>query len=141
MTVVTFLVPGDPQGKGRARSTRSGRHYTPGKTVAYEGLIAHAAAEVMQGRPLIDSACAVEIIALFGVPASWSAKRKAQALAGVIKPARKPDFDNIAKAVGDGINGVVWRDDSLAVDGSVSKRYADKPGLVVTVRTVGGVAD
>lgn len=135
---ITFFVPGEPQGKGRARSTRSGRHYTPAKTVAYEGLIAHAAANEMRGRSLIDSACAVDVCAWCSVPASWSAKRRAQALAGVIRPARKPDADNILKAVGDGINGVVWRDDSLAVDASVTKRYADKPGLVVSVRPIAG---
>lgn len=31
---VSFVVPGQPHGRARARSTRTGRHYTPQKTVS-----------------------------------------------------------------------------------------------------------
>ena len=46
-----FTVPGVPQGKGRARFG-NGRTYTPAKTVAYEGLIALAGQQAMEGRDL-----------------------------------------------------------------------------------------
>lgn len=136
---ITFFVPGEPQGKGRARSTRSGRHYTPAKTVAYEGLIAHAAAAAMGSRPPIESACEIIVVAYFGIPASWSKVKQQRAIDGVIRPAKKPDGDNILKAVADGLNGVAWRDDAQAVEVSISKRYSARPGLIVTVRPIGGV--
>jgi Holliday junction resolvase RusA-like endonuclease len=46
----------------------------------------------------------------------------------------RPDGDNILKAIGDGLNGVVWRDDSLIAQCSITKRYGDTPGAAITVR-------
>lgn len=40
-------------------------------------------------------------------------KRTADALAGYILPAVKPDADNLAKAALDACNGIIWRDDAL----------------------------
>ena len=68
------------------------------------------------------------------VPDSWPMARKAEALAGRLMPATKPDCDNLAKTVLDALNGVLWLDDAQVVDLSVSKRYAAEPHTVVTVR-------
>ena len=133
---VAFTVPGPPQGKGRPRIGKVGDHarmFTPAKTVAYEGLVAHAAQQVMAGRALILGACSVEMQITLPVPASWSKKRQAQALAGAIYPTTKPDTDNVVKAVFDGLNGVVWRDDVQAVDLFVRKRFGTTPGVHVRV--------
>lgn len=140
MSFVRFEVPGEPQGKGRARVGRGpgghARMFTPQKTVAYEGLIALAAQQAMEGRPPIDSACAVLIDAYCSVPRSWSKKKRAEALAGEVYPVSKPDVDNIAKAVGDGANGVVWVDDKLIADLRIRRRYAETPCLAVDVMTL-----
>lgn len=136
MNEIRFDVPGMPQGKGRARVGKVAGHarlFTPGKTVAYEGLIALAAKQAMAGRPPIEGPVAVRLRAVFPVPASWSKKRRAEALGGLIRPTGKPDADNIAKALGDGCNGVVWVDDSAIVDVSASKVYGERPGLYVVV--------
>lgn len=136
MNSVAFIVPGEPQGKGRARvGTVAGhaRMFTPQKTVAYEGLIAMSARQAM-GRTLpFDGACVVEVDAVFSVPQSWSKKKRADALAGVLRPTKKPDGDNVLKAVCDGINGVVWADDVQAVDQRVRKLYGERPELRVRV--------
>lgn len=133
--MITFVVPGSPQGKGRPRvGTISGRArvFTPAKTVAYEGLIAHAAQQAMAGRPLIDGpvSCAIAIDA--PIPASWSKRKQAAALAGELMPTTRPDLDNVVKAIFDGCNGVLWCDDAQIVDLSVRKRYAATPGVRVT---------
>ena len=133
---IAFTVPGEPQGKGRARVGKVGNHarmFTPAKTVAYEGLIAHAAALAMHGAAPLQDDCRLEVEIVCSVPASWSAKKRAQALAGSIRPAKKPDSDNVLKAVCDGMNGVVWRDDVQAVEGSWRKRYGQTPGVHVMV--------
>ncbi|MBI5255415.1 MAG: RusA family crossover junction endodeoxyribonuclease [Burkholderiales bacterium] len=149
--ICRFTIPGEPQGKGRARSAvlygRGGRpvmkdgrvivtHHTPDKTVAYEGLIAHEATLAMAGKPPVEMAVEVRIDIVCSVPASWSLRKTREALAGLIRPAKKPDPDNILKAVADGMNGVVWKDDVQAVDGSWSKRYGTTPGVTVTVMPV-----
>ncbi len=59
MTGVSFTVPGEPQGKGRAKIVKVGgfsRMATPQKTVAYEGLIAHAAHQAMAGAAPVEFA-------------------------------------------------------------------------------------
>lgn len=133
---VVFTVPGEPQGKGRPRIGRVGtqaRMFTPAKTVAYEGLVALAAQEAMQGRELITGPVLIELHILHGTPQSMSKKRKAAALAGELIPMKKPDTDNVLKAICDGCNGVVWKDDVQATDGVFRRRYSETPGVRVRI--------
>lgn len=128
--MIAFVVPGAPVGKGRPRATAIGgraRLYTPAKTVAYEGLVAMAAREAMAGRPLLEGAVALNVHVGCPIPASWSRRKQAQALAGEVMPTTKPDASNIVKAVEDGLNGVAWRDDVQIVDLQVRKRYSAVP--------------
>ena len=139
---VTFTVPGEPQGKGRARSCiRGGRvaTYTPQKTASYEGMIAISAQSAMAGRTPFDGACAVDLDIRVSVPASWSQKKRYMALNGLLHPTKKPDVDNVEKAIFDGMNGVVWRDDVQAVDVVARKRYAETPGVDVQVTEIAPV--
>lgn len=136
LTNIAFTIPGEPQGKGRAKIVKIGgfsRMATPAKTVAYEGLVAHAAQQAMAGAPPFIGPMALEVDAVFSVPASWSQKKRAQALAHYIRPTKKPDADNVLKAICDGMNGVVWRDDVQAVYTVVRKQYGDTPGVWVRV--------
>lgn len=133
---VAFTVPGEPHGKGRHRSCiRGGRiaTYTPTKTANYESLVALTAQAAMRGIAPIDGPCIVEMEILVAVPASWSAKKSSAALAGTIHPTKKPDIDNVEKAIFDGINGIVWRDDSQVVEVRTRKRYAETPCVRVSV--------
>lgn len=134
--MIRFTVPGEPQGKGRPRVGKVGPHvrmFTPAKTAAYEGLISHAAHLSMRGRPPLTGACRIELDVVCTVPASWSQRKQRQALAGELWPTKKPDADNVLKAVCDGINGVVWVDDTQAVIVAMRKRYGPTPGVTVVV--------
>ncbi|UXY55371.1 RusA family crossover junction endodeoxyribonuclease [Pseudomonas tohonis] len=138
--IVEFFVPGEPVGKGRPKTSarRVGdkvftKHYTPAKTVNYEGLIAHAGSQAMQARALIVGPVLVEMHMGLSIPQSMSKKRKALAVAGRVFPTKKPDMDNVIKAIFDGLNGVVWVDDVQVVDTVVRKRYAETPGVRVRV--------
>lgn len=130
--MIRFNVPGLPQGKGRARFG-NGRTYTPAKTVAYEGLIALAAEKAMDGRDLLEGPVYVTLSAFFPIPASWTKKRRTQATTGLLWHTSKPDGDNILKAVGDGLNGIVWKDDSQVAFSKVVKQYAETPRLEILV--------
>ena len=136
ITNVAFSIPGEPVGKGRARSTRSGRHYTPAKTVAYEGLVALAARQAMGASEPLSGPLAVEIDAVCTIPASWSKKRRQRALDGLDRPTTKPDIDNICKAIFDGGNGVAWIDDKQIVACMVHKLYGAVPSVHVRAALV-----
>lgn len=145
--MIAFTIPGAPQGKGRPRVGKVGAHarmFTPAKTVAYEGLIAHAAQQAMAGAPLLEDAAACNVFIDAPVPASWSQKKQRAALAGEVLPTTKPDADNVVKAIFDGCNGVLWRDDVQVVDLRVRKRYSATPCVRVEVwrvaQPLGGVA-
>lgn len=135
--MIDFIVYGAPHGKGRPRVGKVGQHarlFTPAKTLAYEGLVAHCGAAAMGSQPLIEGPVELRLLIDSQIPASWSKRKQAQALLGEILPATKPDVDNVVKAIGDGLNGVVWKDDSQVTDLIVRKRYAEKPQVRVMVR-------
>ncbi|MDG9784656.1 RusA family crossover junction endodeoxyribonuclease [Metapseudomonas otitidis] len=136
LRIIEFFVPGEPVGKGRPRlSTHAGlpRMHSTAKSIAYEGLIAHAGSQAMAGEALIEGPVLVEIYMGLSMPQSMSKKRRAQALAGLIFPTKRPDMDNVIKAIFDGLNGVTWVDDVQVVDSVVRKRYAEVPGVKVRV--------
>ena len=139
--MLTFTIPGAPVGKGRPRvTTRGGKFasmYTPEKTVNYEGLVAYSAKAAMAGAPLIDGPASVRLEIVCQIPASWSQKKRSAAIAGQVHPTTKPDIDNVEKAIFDGLNGVVWRDDVQVVEVSKRKRYGDTPCVQVTIVPIG----
>jgi Holliday junction resolvase RusA-like endonuclease len=131
---VSFIVPGHPFGKQRSRSTKSGRHYTPQETVRYENLVMMQAMQAMQDRPPVDIDVGLMFVAVFLVPDSWSAKKRAAALADEIRPTKKPDLSNIQKALEDGMNAVVFKDDSQITESGGSKKiYGEVPCVKVCV--------
>jgi Holliday junction resolvase RusA-like endonuclease len=135
-------------GKGRPKfSTRGGfvRAYTPAKTRSFENKIKAAAIKAMEGLVPLNEAIGLDIIACMPIPESWSAKKKAAALAGDIAPTTKPDWENIAKLT-DGMNlhpprfkgdrekrPIVWGDDAHVVCGRVIKKYDAHPRLTISV--------
>jgi Holliday junction resolvase RusA-like endonuclease len=134
---VTISLTGEPQGKGRARAFRRGNHighYTPEKTRTYEGMIRSAAMDAIGNKPPFEDPVEFVLRAIFPVPASWSGRKRERALLGEIKPAKKPDLDNIAKAWNDALNGVVYRDDALICRLTLEKRYGPQALVAVTVR-------
>lgn len=136
--MVHIVVYGAPQGKGRPRISKFGGVFTPAKTAAYESAVRFAAGQGMQGRPLFENPVGVKIRALFEIPASYTKKKKALAASGQMFPAKKPDIDNIQKAVLDGCNKVVWKDDAQIVKIEMTKEFSDKPRVEVEVYEMRG---
>lgn len=134
--LISFVVHGDPVGKGRPRITTRGgfvRSYTPDKTRDYECLVADIAHREMMNCGLMPTydAVKVEIDAHFPIPKSFSKKKHEQAIRDEIKPMVKPDLDNIAKAILDAMNKTVFIDDKQVVELIVRKFYTDeKEGFV-----------
>lgn len=67
------------------------------------------------------------------IPKGTSKRKMAQMLDNHIRPAKKPDWDNIGKIVCDALNNVAFRDDSQIVDGTVVKCYSEQPRIEVEI--------
>lgn len=131
-----FEVPGEPVGKARPRFTRHGHAYTPNKTRNYEREVIKAFRIAYPDHEPVGVPVALEIYAFFGVPESWSKRKREAALAGTTLPAKRPDWDNCGKAISDALNGRAYEDDALIVDASVQKRYASRPRVEVHIAEV-----
>lgn len=135
--MITFVVPGPAIGKQRPRVVRRGSAviaYTPKKTMDYERRVRAAAADVCR-RPL-DGPIRVIISVSIQPPKSWS---KAKAESEIVNSAwamRKPDLDNVAKAILDAMAGTCFRDDQQVVSLEISRRWGREDAVRVWVRTV-----
>lgn len=130
---VVIELAGVPIGKGRPRFSRKlGVAFTPAKTRVFESALRYAAQEAMNGRPPLEGAISVSIIASFPIPVSWSKKKKA-ALENFNHHTKRPDCDNIIKCL-DSMNEIVWRDDAQIAHSTIIKRYSDRPSLHISVR-------
>jgi Holliday junction resolvase RusA-like endonuclease len=141
--MITITLPGPPIGKGRPRfrvaRSKAGQQfvtaYTPAKTRAYERSLAWAGKAAMGGRKPLVGALRAAVEARMGVPSSWSAKKRDAALAGLIRPTGRPDYDNVAKTL-DALIGIVFVDDAQIVEAGVTKVYAEQPCLIVRIEEV-----
>jgi Holliday junction resolvase RusA-like endonuclease len=135
---ITIRLAGEPLGKGRPRiSTRNGmvRAYTPAKTRNYEAALRMAGQDAMAGRPPLEGAVSVLIVAALSIPDSMSKGKRLMALSGALHPTKKPDADNIFKVL-DGLNNVVWTDDKNIVQADFRKIYSAAPHLTIQVRAI-----
>lgn len=141
MTPVRVFIPGLPQGKGRPRlrvvTGKDGQAfasaYTPAKTRIYEGIIATAGSAAMNGAPPLQGPLMLAFVARLPVPQSWPSWKREAALLDSVLPTTKPDLDNLAKALLDGLNEVVWRDDVQVVEVRARKVYSETPGIDLEV--------
>ena len=122
--VVEFIIPGEPQGKGRPRFTKTGHTYTPDATREYEQRVKWAfrtqcrAVVFDEKTPLMLS-----VHAYMERPKSASRITRQLMGAGKLRPLKKPDWDNIGKIVADALNGIAYHDDAQIVDANVHKYY------------------
>ena len=137
--MIEIVLAGVPVGKGRPRFVKStGRAFTPEKTVRFEDRLSIVAQEAMAGRAPLDGPLEVELEVRMPVPLSKPKRWRDAALAGLIRPTKKPDADNFAKGL-DACNMIVWVDDSQIVELHVKKIYHEAPAFVARVREIGSV--
>ena len=107
---VEFTVPGIPVGKGRPRFMKNGHTYTPEKTREYENKVVQCW-KCQSGKGFADGIpLRATVTAFFTVPKSMS-KKKAATLDWT-PHIKRPDADNVAKAILDALNGHAYNDDS-----------------------------
>lgn len=119
-----------PQGRPRARAFQVGgatrvQVYDPEASRDWKRTVA---AQVLPHKPEAPVAEApLEVRLLFHLPRPQSLPKR------VRHHIRKPDIDNLAKAVKDALRGIVYRDDSQVVDLHVRKVYGTSPGVEIRV--------
>lgn len=137
---ISFTVPGEPVAKGRPTFARRGnfvKAYTPEKTTNYETLVRFLYCEKAKGEQFpSDMQLKITIKAYLSIPKSVSKKKQAGMASGAIRPIKRPDTDNIVKAVLDGLNTVAFRDDSQVVEISAGKWYSDEPRAEIIIEEV-----
>lgn len=121
-----FTIPGQPQGKARARTVTQGgktHSYTPKKTALYERSVREVYKLSFPGVERLTGPVTLILRAYMPIPESWPKAKKAKALAGLIEPMVKPDADNILKVVADALNGLAWEDDKQITHAEIIKSY------------------
>lgn len=133
--MIKFIVPGEPKAKQRHRMTKQGFSYTPKQTVEYENWVKQCYfAEHKQ--VFLEGQIKATIKAYFGIPKSYSKKKRKEISEGTLHPTKRPDTDNIAKAILDSLNGLAYKDDSAVVDLRVAKLFDEKPRVEVILEII-----
>lgn len=140
-----LVIPKDAWIKGTFITRQSAKkifiqQYPDPATEAAEKALAEAGVLFMLGRPPTERPVALLVHAFRAIPPSYSKTDQAKARSGALLPTPRPDADNHLKIVKDGLNGVVWRDDSQVCDARVIKRYSVIPAIRVEVREFIGPA-
>ena len=131
-----FIVEGDPVGKQRPRfNGRTRTTYTPRKTKHYETLIRKAYEDT--GGSMLDGYISLSLDVYFAIPKSYTKGKRLACEHNINRPAKKPDIDNVLKAVMDALNGVAYEDDKQVVEVICRKWYSQSTGfLKISVREV-----
>ena len=134
---VEFRAYGMPstQGSMKAIVAKSGRAVvipcSKAKLKSWRSVIADAAQEAMDGRPLIDGPVSIRVRFLLGERPKSAIKKRA----GIIRawPHSKPDVDKLLRALCDAIKGIVYTDDARVVSLASTKEYGSPAGCEVSI--------
>jgi Holliday junction resolvase RusA-like endonuclease len=129
---IEFDVPGIPKATPRTKSSfnkHTGKSfvYTPKTADDWKACVKHAYLTSAKGH-FFEVPVQAVLVYRFQRPVSHFRTGKH---AGELKPSapmwcdRKPDWDNLGKAVCDALNGVAYKDDSMVVDARVIKLWSD----------------
>lgn len=127
--MIKFSYHGEAVGKGRPRYARRGNSiiaYTPEKTKEFEEAIKFEFLKSNSERLPVypkEKALYVNLYVGCDIPKSYSKKKREACLNYEILPTKKPDADNIIKAVLDALNGSAYEDDSQVIQVMCVKYY------------------
>ena len=84
--------------------------------------------------PIIDTPCKFYCDSYLPIPNDMSLVNQFFLLFGLIRPLKKPDFDNLAKTYSDMTQGILLFDDALIIEGISRKWYSCKPRIEITFK-------
>ena len=128
--MIEFTIPGQPKPQGRPRFFRRGKFvgtYDPKDSASYKDKVAHYAR--LTGMKPSTVAVKVGMKFIFQRPQALMRKSSPE---GLLPCPKRPDMDNLMKAVMDGLIAIAWIDDSQIVNAVVQKLYCEKNGVART---------
>jgi len=127
---VVIVIPGQPVAKMRARIIGKRGGFDPQHKVKnfYRWVM-----KSQKRNAALSAAFHVSMYFHFAPAASWSQKKKKQALSGFLKHTSSPDLDNLEKFVLDCANGILYEDDRQIVSQCSCKIYSDVPRTVLEI--------
>lgn len=132
---MSFEVFGEIVSKGRPRFTKTGRTYTPKKTLEYEQAIKMAFRSKYSYQS--QKSLRIKIIAYFEIAKSHTKKNKNRMISNELQCTKKPDIDNVVKIVLDALNKVAYQDDTQVVELATLKRWSQSSKLAVYIEEIG----
>ena len=127
-----MFFPITPVAKGRPRLTRYGQAYTPKKTKDYEKAIAEHFKSFDIAK--FEGPIHIKLVFQMPIPKSFTKKKQELIKDGFLEYDKKPDLDNLAKAILDALNGIAYEDDSKITGLFLVKRYSQFPGITMTIK-------
>ena len=135
--MISLVIPGEPVPWCRPQFTRYGKTYTEPKSAAYKERIQIVARYEYKNAVVFEDPLRLDIVFYLPIPQSWSKIKQALAQEGVLRPAGRPDADNLGKAVLDGLNKIVYKDDAQVVELQIKKYYDENPRTEVFFTPMG----
>lgn len=141
MKKIDIIVPGEPFGKQRPKFSNHGgfaKATTPPETVNYENLVKLVYMEKYNEIMFDEDEPIKIVINAYKTPPSsgTSKKKRLMMLNGDIRPTKKPDWDNIAKIIGDALNKIAYPDDKQIVEATIRKFYAETPRVEIEIESL-----
>lgn len=130
-----FTISGQPTAKGRPKFTKRGIAYTPQKTREYEEHIQWEFTNQIKKQPY-DKPVQMIIKFYTEIPKSYPKYKREELEKETTYRTKKPDLDNLIKAVTDAINGLAYTDDSLIVKIKAEKLYGKTARTEVKIMEV-----
>ncbi|MCC4358536.1 RusA family crossover junction endodeoxyribonuclease [Limosilactobacillus reuteri] len=134
--MIKLVFPFDPVAQVRTRATnRKGKIvvYDPENTAIYKRRINMVAMKHMLGKKPLEGPLSVKIRFYRPIQKNLTKKVRNDRLSGKERPIVKPDLSNYVKAIEDGLNKIVWKDDSLIVHEETGKFYSENPRIEIEV--------
>ena len=129
-TKLSYIIYAVPKGTPRPRYGNNGVFYVKGAKVNKKIFEEFSK---LNDITLITTPTKFNCISYSPIPSSMTNVEKILAELGFIRPTSKPDWDNIAKAYCDMIQGLLLYDDSLIIEGVSKKFYSVKPRIEIYI--------
>lgn len=127
---------GNPVAQGRPRAFRRGKFigmYDPKQSKDWKSIVAFQAKQQLNGNKLLEGALQMNL--LFLMPRPKGIKKD------IFRHTKKPDLDNLCKAIKDALKDICYKDDSQICVLQSEKRYIytilpEEPGVMIEIFTL-----
>lgn len=128
-TVVHFLIPGPyrPERKRQISRGKWTRRVDTPEAAEFKAKVALFASQSYRGEPLNEPLLAT---------ITWRRPKPASYRKHEDWPWKQPDFDNLCKAVMDGLTGIVIKSDAIIVEAHLKKEFGDRWEVSVTLEAI-----